>query len=278
MLAFTITNHLPMIKFFRKIRKDFLAEGKTGKYFKYAIGEIALVVIGILIALQINSWNTNRLNNQAEKVILNNLKKDLILELENLDLHKTAQNIWINSGTEILKNYDINDGFLVDDKLLGFINDLMVRASFLPNLTTFETLESTGNLDLIQTEELKEKIVIYYSAISSFSENTTNNNTTLVDQLINQKLIELTFFKTNSFSKEMREWWSVSGLENYNLQKSNIFIEQIQMKLNESDQALNLINAANFRMFLANIQLDYVQKSESDTRSLIKTLEDELNN
>ena len=266
-----------MIKFFRKIRYNLMETGKTGKYFKYAIGEIVLVVIGILIALSINNWNTNRLNNQAERILLNNLKKDLILELENLDLHKTAQNIWINSGTEILKNYDINDRFLVDDKLLAYMNDLMVRTSFLPNLTTFETLENTGKLDLINNEELKEKIIVYYSAISSFSENTTKNNTTLVDELINQKLIDLTFFKTNSFSKEMREWFPPSGIENYKLQKSNRFIEQIQKKLNETDKSLNLINVANFRMFLANIQLDFAQKRESDTRNLIKTLEIELN-
>jgi len=49
-----------MIKFFRKIRQNLLIENKTGKYFKYVIGEIILVVIGILIALQINNWNENR--------------------------------------------------------------------------------------------------------------------------------------------------------------------------------------------------------------------------
>ena len=46
-----------MIKFFRQIRKSLLEQNKMGKYFKYAIGEILLVVIGILIALQINNWN-----------------------------------------------------------------------------------------------------------------------------------------------------------------------------------------------------------------------------
>lgn len=46
-----------MIKFFKKIRQNLLNKGKTNKYFKYAIGEIVLVVIGILIALQINNWN-----------------------------------------------------------------------------------------------------------------------------------------------------------------------------------------------------------------------------
>lgn len=49
-----------MIKFFRTIRQNLLSEGKTGKYLKYAIGEIILVVIGILIALQINNWNEER--------------------------------------------------------------------------------------------------------------------------------------------------------------------------------------------------------------------------
>ena len=46
-----------MIKFFRTIRKNLISEGKTVNYLKYAIGEIVLVIIGILIALQINNWN-----------------------------------------------------------------------------------------------------------------------------------------------------------------------------------------------------------------------------
>ena len=70
-----------MIKFFRKIRQNLLMENKTGKpasrtgrYFKYAIGEIILVVIGILIALQINNWNENRKNQIALPFILLNLQ------------------------------------------------------------------------------------------------------------------------------------------------------------------------------------------------------------
>ena len=59
-----------MIKFFRKIRQNLLSEGKTGKYFKYAIGEIVLVVIGILIALQINNWNESRKMKIEEKKML----------------------------------------------------------------------------------------------------------------------------------------------------------------------------------------------------------------
>ena len=57
-----------MIKFFRHIRKEQMEKGKTGKYLKYAIGEIVLVVFGILIALQINNWNSYTKDRQKEKV------------------------------------------------------------------------------------------------------------------------------------------------------------------------------------------------------------------
>jgi len=60
-----------MIKFFRKIRQNLLIENKTGKYLKYAFGEIVLVVIGILIALSINNWNEGRkLRNQEFKILI----------------------------------------------------------------------------------------------------------------------------------------------------------------------------------------------------------------
>src|SRR6056297_1262098 len=71
-----------MIKFFRKIRQNLLMENKTGKYFKYAIGEIVLVVIGILIALQIDNWNNDRNDRKLEKHyvlgLINDLKSDSI--------------------------------------------------------------------------------------------------------------------------------------------------------------------------------------------------------
>ena len=67
-----------MIKFFRIIRQNLISEGKTGQYIKYAIGEIVLVVIGILIALQITSWYENRATEAKLKNSLIALKNDLI--------------------------------------------------------------------------------------------------------------------------------------------------------------------------------------------------------
>ncbi|RLD70724.1 MAG: hypothetical protein DRJ10_20085 [Bacteroidetes bacterium] len=69
-----------MANFFRKIRKQLAAENNTKKNLRYAIGEIALVVIGILVALQINDWNTNRINRQLELKYLHNMVEDLNFE------------------------------------------------------------------------------------------------------------------------------------------------------------------------------------------------------
>ena len=65
-----------MIKFFRQIRFNLMSENKTGKYLKYATGEIVLVVIGILIALSINNWNENRKTYEKERMYLSSLKQD----------------------------------------------------------------------------------------------------------------------------------------------------------------------------------------------------------
>jgi hypothetical protein len=75
-----------MIKFFRKIRQNILSEGKTGKYFKYAIGEIVLVVIGIVIALQLNNWNESRKNEDEFKAVLQQIYTIVDQDSENLKL------------------------------------------------------------------------------------------------------------------------------------------------------------------------------------------------
>ena len=90
-----------MIKFFRKIRQNLLFQGKTGKYFKYALGEIILVVIGILIALGINNWNESRKENLKEITNLKSLKSELEVSLEELKSDYNATKLFHNSTLKI---------------------------------------------------------------------------------------------------------------------------------------------------------------------------------
>lgn len=79
-----------MITIFKKVRQKLLSENKTGRYFKYAIGEIILVVIGILVALQINNWNELRKQKLVEIDILEGIRND-ILE-DTIDLNANIRN------------------------------------------------------------------------------------------------------------------------------------------------------------------------------------------
>ncbi|MCV9387145.1 hypothetical protein [Reichenbachiella ulvae] len=110
-----------MISFFRKNRQNLLATGKTGKYLKYAIGEIFLVVVGILIALGIDGWNTDRI----EKNSLKNYYKRIIVELEseanNAEYQKKKLDSLIDYNQRALKIIDSNniDSLMTLKKLLG---------------------------------------------------------------------------------------------------------------------------------------------------------------
>ncbi len=89
-----------MIRFFRKIRYDLMEKNKTGQYLKYAIGEIVLVVIGILIALSINNWNELRKQQISEKDVIAGIKNDLTQDKEYI-------NLIINTATHKISAFNV---------------------------------------------------------------------------------------------------------------------------------------------------------------------------
>jgi hypothetical protein len=137
-----------MIKFFRKIRQQLLTENKVGKYFLYAIGEIVLVVIGILIALQINNWNEGGKSNELlwkyEKNIIVELKTDL-LQLAELDsIHKT----WAKSLHNYLDYYNTEKPDINILKSKRDSSKTGLTALFNTSTYSIQDLISTGNLKL----------------------------------------------------------------------------------------------------------------------------------
>ena len=103
-----------MIKFFRNIRQNLLNEGKTVKYLKYAIGEIVLVVIGILIALSINNWNEKRKSILREQSFIQSIYKDLKSDLKNInDCRSTLSNQY-TIGIEVLKALESKESQSMD--------------------------------------------------------------------------------------------------------------------------------------------------------------------
>ena len=98
-----------MIKFFRHIRKSLLMENKTGKYFKYAIGEIVLVVIGILIALQINTWNEKQKLIRNERELIISLKKEITSVITGLNDNLEENEKFLETAEKLIQRLKETD-------------------------------------------------------------------------------------------------------------------------------------------------------------------------
>ena len=129
-----------MIKFFRKIRQNLLSEGKTRKYFKYALGEILLVVIGILIALQINNMNQQRIAFNEEQVLLKILKNDFINRLNELE----SLNLGRQNAVSVIEQLMS----MRDNSLESFDNNLM-DSLLATSTTTYRFNEKFGTMDML---------------------------------------------------------------------------------------------------------------------------------
>lgn len=143
-----------MIKFFRRFRQNFLmGKNNTGKYLKYAIGEIVLVVIGILIALSLNNWNENSNRNKLELEALKNLKEDFdfnLAELYRIDSMNTKN---IKSCVVILNH--TGNRYTEDFILDTYLNDAAASPDYVAKNGFLNDLVSSGNLGLIKNNGLR---------------------------------------------------------------------------------------------------------------------------
>lgn len=161
-----------MVSALRKIRKKLMEQNRAQRYFFYAIGEIFLVVIGILIALQINTWNKEKQNRVHEKTILKNLKEDL-------EIQKELINEQIEFETVVLAQIDTAWQFVSDsaDKavLSRLFSDLQGRRTFKANRATFSNMISSGSINLVIKEDLQNNIIRYFQRLD-YTESVVNNN------------------------------------------------------------------------------------------------------
>jgi hypothetical protein len=138
----------------------------AGRYFKYAIGEIVLVVIGILIALAISDWNGNRINTNRNRTLLIKLSKELDLNVERSFLLDTIS-IGFSKKDEytdsILKI--LNKGLLVNNLDYLVENSDFFQYNFNMNTSVFEELKNTGSLYAIGSDSLVTSIQNYYQLL-----------------------------------------------------------------------------------------------------------------
>ena len=147
-----------MLRFFRTLRQRLLTENKFSKYLLYAVGEIALVMIGILLALQVNNWNEDRKLQEQEIILLGDMKSDLQETLKELQFGKSLQESTVTNYRILLKAIDN------DEPYSGKIDSASVYINFfhVPKFrrTTYETLKSQG--EILSNDTLKKAISNVY--------------------------------------------------------------------------------------------------------------------
>jgi len=134
-----------VLKFFGKIRQKLISEGKLLNYLKYAIGEILLVVIGILIALQVNNWNEERKRQKEEIQYLITLRKDF----------KRAVQEQLDHNEQLLKILSRPVGSAPKDSIVGMLRKSFIDIPFGVQVTAYNDLVNSGKLSIIQNEDLR---------------------------------------------------------------------------------------------------------------------------
>ena len=144
-----------MIKFFRKIRQNLLLDGKTGRYLKYAIGEIVLVVIGILIALSINNWNEYRKETNFEQKILKELKSDFLYNQRELNSNIIKSSNLASNCDSLLALFNVPKNEIDATHFVNYMQKSGGYSTFSPSDGALKALISSGNLYIIKNDSLR---------------------------------------------------------------------------------------------------------------------------
>ncbi len=173
-----------MIKFFRKIRQNLLKEGKTARYFKYAFGEIILVVIGILIALQINNWNSQRNERNQELLILKSLRTNFIENINTLSKAKSDTVKVYEACLELLALIHPKQVNYTNDVVNNLIGQILNYYTWDPTTGAIDQVINSAQFNIIQNKEIKIKISNWSRLITDSAKDFTISNDHLFKTIV----------------------------------------------------------------------------------------------
>jgi len=259
-----------MIKFFRHIRRNLMETGKTGKYFKYAIGEILLVVIGILIALSINNWNESIKNSKALNTYYYRLLIDIQNDLNEIEIYQEYYRSSIDPiQKEIIKIQSPNYN---TDSLYNNISTWMrFTREFSPNKSTYEDLLSTGNINLISNQELKTLILDLYTVkLPDYLFYQTRSNTITTNIRTTNYMDQISYL--DIFRNDSANWYDPE------FESQRPRREHKWLKEKESPEFLRFENILALTSEMTFGNMARLDKLQPELISLMDLIKNELNN
>lgn len=202
-----------MFKFFRKIRKNLIDQSRLTKYLLYAIGEILLVVIGILIALQINNWNQNKINTATLNGYLNTISNNIKEDIQKIESIRQIRTNAIDRIPFILTT--IVEVPFIEKKDIKYCSETISMISDLAYLNTdqsgFESVKSSGFLSKLQGKDIENLIYKYYNLVQEIERMENDFNESLKTDLSefrserNESMYYLTFPDHIAGDKQLQE-------------------------------------------------------------------------
>ena len=245
-----------------------IKENKVSKYVLYAVGEIVLVVIGILIALSINNWNTSRINHIKENNYLVNLKHDLNNQLKIIDRNLRGETHIFNSLTKASNNYEKYKKFRAVKEDLVLITPMNDRYTFTITSPTYTELLSTGNLDLITNTDFKNLMVRYYEDLELTSQVIQKNND-YKDNVISSKSLSIIEILGGSSPEKLYDGTD-SSFNNY--ETPNHLMNIIETNISNPENELVLLNLIRFKRLVTSNHMNRLKVAKTQTEELLNTL------
>lgn len=244
-----------MIRAFRKIREHYLKNNNSGRYFKYALGEIILVVVGILLALQINSCNQNIVNGKKEKLYLKNLKADMLKQLKDIDIQLDFEHKQFNMVSGLIEDYYKDSSFKLDSVFFNSSSRLIGRKTFNKNDPTYTALLSTGDISLLKDDNLKNALFEYYQQLEQLEHIVNNNNVFFVDQIYKPVILNNSYY----YRKEL----------GWNTQLFKIAKEQ----LDKDNIELSVVNSIAQRAVISENNTKYLDRLKLQTIRIVEKID-----
>lgn len=257
-----------MIRIFSKLRQSLLNEGKIARYLRYALGEILLVVIGILIALEVNTWNEWRQEREEEQVVLRQLRDDYRASLAQLDQKIRMRGYILNASQFILHSIDHPESAR-RDSLIGNLSILLIDPTFDP---IENDLSSNGDLRLITNLNLKRMLSNWSSGIVAVREIEQNWAGVLVEQLL-PVIYDLGIYRdlANYFINDLKMAWALEGTAR--IEKRKIGTSRQAASLDEiaqSKELEGLVASAITYNTTANLQSAVLRKRIEEILALLE--------
>ena len=240
-----------MIKFFRHIRKSLLEQNKMGKYFKYAIGEIILVMIGILLALQVNNWNNNRIAQNEEKEVIAKLHNDFLENKKNLNTYLDGLSRKMDAQITLMNFIGTSKEELYKHNLdsLFYVSFGAPEIAFADN--TIKNIMQSGKLNILKNKKITD-LLYKWNTLSEIRttrlaklDHWVNNNYLiyLLPKISFKEIDAQGYYKWTGKSKIKPDYYPLFqeiAFENY-LDNSLWFQQQVLDRCKETDQLIDEI-------------------------------------